>query len=371
MPRKLPGTCKLPGYANWSDSAGLQWLSEKVTKNSRESGRRLHPVFLMENTLTFFPGPESIPVPLAQVPRYTEGIIPSDTDVFSQHLLKSASPDCGCPGDDMDYGNMISESYAYAKDGLVGNVGTWIMLIILAVLPAIPVIGCVLWMVFTTKGMEQLPNLTTLAAGFGAAFLLAVILSAFYTGYTLKILRGEKPLPAVTGFSTLFVDGIKYLVIQLIYMIPALVVIGITVVPALLAMIPAAMAGEKNPALLGPLVTMMAGILISMIVAFILGLFAIIGVIRFARTGVMGEAFNFSEILATIRKIGWGTYILALIIMAVIVVAVSIVIGLIPIVGGILQFILTPFIGVAYMRYICLLYDSASPPAVPPPPAKP
>ena len=264
----------------------------------------------------------------------------------------------------MDYGKLIGDSFAYAKDGLLGNIGTWVMLLILILLPAIPVIGWVIVMIFTVKASTGLtllasPNLVFLAVSFGIALLLAVILSAFYTGYTLKILRGETPLPAVTGFGTLFLDGIKYLVIEAIYMIPAIIILCLTVFPVIFTMMTTAMAGEKMTPSFGLILGMIGGLLLTIVVAFILGLFALIGVVRFARTGVFGEAFNFSAILETIRKITWGTYIIALLIMVVIVSLVSIVLGIIPIVGAILQFVLNPFIGVFTMRYICLLYDSA------------
>lgn len=256
----------------------------------------------------------------------------------------------------MDYGKQISDAFAYAKDGLAGNIGTWVILLILTMIPAIPIIGWVIYLVVTTAGT---PNLVTLAAGFAIALVLAVILSAFYTGYTLKILRGDVPLPPVSGFSTLFVDGIKYLVIQAIYMIPAIVVFCVTVLPAFLTLMTSAMADTGYEPGFGVLMGMMGGILLTVVVAFIVSLFALVGVVRFGRTGSMKEAFNFSAIRETIGKIGWGTYILALVIMMVLVGIVSIILGIIPIIGSILSFIFGPFIGVFSMRYICLLYDSA------------
>jgi len=99
------------------------------------------------------------------------------------------------------------------------------------------------------------------------------------------------------------------------------------------------------------------------IVAFVLGLLATIGIVRFARTGRIGEAFNFSEILSSIRKIGWGPYILALIILIVLVLIVEIVLGLIPYIGFVIQILIAPLISVFIARYICLLYDSAERPA--------
>src|SRR4030042_1568403 len=49
-----------------------------------------------------------------------------------------------------------------------------------------------------------------------------------------------------------------------------------------------------------------------------IALIQFIGVIRFARTGKMGEAFNFGEILTTIEKIGWVPYITAILIMIIV-----------------------------------------------------
>jgi hypothetical protein len=254
---------------------------------------------------------------------------------------------------------MIGDSFAYAKEGLLGNPGTWVMLLILMVLPVIPVMGWVLMMIFSTQAM---PDVMFLAGGFGVALILAVILSAFYTGYTLKILRGEKPLPPVAGFGTLFTDGIRYFVIQFIYMIPAIVVFCVTVLPVMLSMWLTLLSGQTPGEMSQVWMSMMGGILITLIVAFILGLFAIIGMVRFARTGSVGEAFNFSAILTTIGKIGWGGYIVALLIMTVVILIVTVVLGIIPIIGGIVQLIVNPFISVFTMRYICLLYDSAGTP---------
>jgi len=70
----------------------------------------------------------------------------------------------------------------------------------------------------------------------------------------------------------------------------------------------------------------------------IIGLIATIGIIRFARTGSMGDAFNFGAILATMGKIGWINYILALIFMGIILRVVGGVLMAIPFIGGLIDF---------------------------------
>ncbi|MDD1715565.1 MAG: DUF4013 domain-containing protein [Methanolinea sp.] len=211
-----------------------------------------------------------------------------------------------------------------------------------------------------------MPDIPTLIGGFAVAFIIAIILGAFYMGYLVKIFRGEAPLPPVSGFGKLFIDGIKYLIIEVIYLIPVLIILAVTAGAAIMAALPTLMAmpSEPNldvlmPALMPIIGGVIVGILIAVIVGIILWLFAIVGIVRFARTGRIGEAFNFGAILATIGKIGWGTYILALIIMAVLLTIVVLIIGIIPYIGSIIQIIVSPFISIFTARYICLLYNSA------------
>jgi hypothetical protein len=257
----------------------------------------------------------------------------------------------------MDYGKLVGESFDYAKEGLTGNVVTWILLIVLSILPAIPIFIWVLFMI--PSMMTGIPNYALLIGGFIIAFIVAVILGAFYQGYMLKILRGEKPLPPVTDFGLLFTDGIKYLIINIVYMIPVILVLLITAGAAILAIIPAVMSGNYSSTMGLALGSVFVGLLVSTVLAIILALFAIIGIVRFARTGTMSEAFNFNAILATMSKIGSLGYIIALIILFILVFIVMILIGIIPYIGGLLQLLISPFIGVFIMRYICLLYDSA------------
>jgi hypothetical protein len=57
---------------------------------------------------------------------------------------------------------------------------------------------------------------------------------------------------------------------------------------------------------------------VLLLLAIILSVFSFIGVVRFARTESIGEAFHFSAILARIGRIGWINYIIALLVITVI-----------------------------------------------------
>jgi len=212
---------------------------------------------------------------------------------------------------------MVGDSFAYAKDAVIGKWMQWLLLVVATLILCIPLLG-----------------------------------------YTLKVLRGEKPAPEVTGWGTLFIDGIRYFIVSLIWAIPCLIVFFLGLWSVI-----AAVALESDPSVMMAAVTgALLYFLLFLILAIITGLFATIGIVRFARTGSMGEAFNFGAILETIKKIGWGSYILALIVLVIVQIVISIILGIItmiPILGAIIQFILIAPITLLEARYICQVYDAA------------
>lgn len=254
----------------------------------------------------------------------------------------------------MDYGKIIDESFGYTKDGLAGNLGTWILLVILALLPAIP-IGIIFAFMVISLMAGSAPNIPLFVGALAAACILAAILGSFYQGYMVRIYRGEDPLPAVDGFMELFSDGIRYLVITIIYAIPVLLILLVSMGALILAVLSAGPDMSNIFALLGGAI---AGLITALVVGFVLTLFHYIGVVRFARMGKIREAFNFAEIRDTISRIGWGPYILAVIILFVIVILVSTVLAFIPFIGPVLQVILAPVLSIFSVRYITLVYGS-------------
>jgi hypothetical protein len=215
----------------------------------------------------------------------------------------------------MDFGNMIGDSFGYAKDSVIGKWMQWLLLIIATVLLALPLLG-----------------------------------------YSLKMLRGEKPAPEVNDWGTLFIDGIKYLIVTLIWCIPALIVLVFTIGAGAVALV------SQPGAAIGAIGGMLVGFLIFGIVAIITGLLATIGIIRFARTGSMGEAFNFSAILETIGKIGWVSYIIAVVVIMIIQVIFFVIIGLlsvVPYLDLVLELLLLAPLTIFESRYLCLVYDEA------------
>ncbi|HOT03126.1 MAG TPA: DUF4013 domain-containing protein [Methanolinea sp.] len=227
----------------------------------------------------------------------------------------------------MDYGNMLGDSLGYAKDGLVGHWKRWILLII------------------------------------------STIIFPLMMGYTMEIWRGKTPAPEPAQWGKLFIDGLKLLVAAIIYAIPVILIILIFGGFAFISAIQeAAMSGDpefftNNMEVLMPLVAaFMVGVLIALIVAFILMLFSTIGFVRMARTERFGEAFNFGAILETIRKIGWGSYILALIILFIVAGIIWFVINLfnmIPFIGWLITLILLPLLIIFEARYVTRVYEAS------------
>ncbi len=216
----------------------------------------------------------------------------------------------------MDYGSMVGESFEYAKEAVVGKWNKWLMLIIATILLGIPLMG-----------------------------------------YAMKVLRGEKPAPEVNDWGTLFIDGIKYLIVSLIYALP-IIIVWVLVMGASAAAI---MSGNYS-AMMAAFGAVALGVLVMFILAVIISVFEVIGIVRFARTGSIGEAFNISAILATINKIGWVPYIIALIVLIIVAIIVGIIAGIlmmIPYLGIIIYICLIAPIALLFARYICLLYDNA------------
>jgi hypothetical protein len=216
----------------------------------------------------------------------------------------------------MDYGNMVGESFEYAKEAVVGKWNKWLLLIIATLLLGIPL-----------------------------------------TGYAMKVLRGAKPAPEVEDWGKLFIDGIKYIIVSLIYAIPLIILWIIVMGAAWFSFI----SGDYT-AMAAVIPTAIFGLVIMAILAVIIAVFEVIGIVRFARTDSIGEAFNFSAILATIGRLGWVEYIIALVVLVVVAVIFSIIVAIIqiiPILGMIVYFCLIAPWTLFMARYVCQVYDAA------------
>jgi hypothetical protein len=239
----------------------------------------------------------------------------------------------------MDYGKMLQDSYAYAKDAVWGKWERWLLL------------------------------------------LMSVVVFPLITGYIAKIYRGDQPAPKFEE-GGLFIMGLKLIFAGLIYAIPVIAVLVVTIFYAMVNFMPYII--MENPAYIfnnldkfvGVILGIGVGLLITVILAIIISLISTIALIRLAKEGKLSEAFNFGAVMQTIRSIGWGRYIVAMIIywvLSIIFFGVIELLNLIPIAGMAIYWIVYVIILVPYIvfsaRYLTLVYESATP-VTPVPPAE-
>ena len=239
----------------------------------------------------------------------------------------------------MDYGNLVGDAFSYTKEGIVLNAGRWLKLILAVILIGIPL-----------------------------------------NGYVMRIYRGTKAAPEVDNWGTLVVDGLKLLIVGLIYAIP-IIVLWFLAYGSIVLMALKGNFSEISSAITAGWAPNIGLVLLIDLLEIVIAVFVPIALIRFARLGSFAEAFNFSAILKTIGKIGWINYILAIIFISIliaipiviIVVAFIIVAALAIAASGssfgaiaciiaaavIVFLILAPLFAVLQARYMTRVYENA------------
>lgn len=248
----------------------------------------------------------------------------------------------------MDFQEILSDAFTYTKEGVWGNTNRWLKLIIAIICLGLP-----------------------------------------FNGYIMRVYRGAKPAPDVDEWGTLFIDGLRLLAVGIVYALPLIIVWMLIFGSMLLAGFSDEAAGAGIAAAGLNLLLMMVMYIYEIAIAVIMP----IASIRFARTNTFAEAFNFSGIFATIGRIGWLNYIIAIILVGLVVgipmmvlifgfVIVAIIIGGASVFllkeAGILIFfgllalmlliivIVSPLFGIFQARCLTRVYESA-PPAEPAP----
>jgi hypothetical protein len=229
----------------------------------------------------------------------------------------------------MDYGNLISGAFGYTKEALWGKWGRWLVLVILSLIQAFTLFLVPLW-----------------------------------SGYIVRVLAGERPAPDVEGWGRLFLDGWKLNIITLIYLIPVILVLavfgGIAAISAIAAR------GLDNPDVWASAVAAAAtGVVIAAVVWVIISIISMFAIVRFAHTGSFLQVFSFGAIFRHIGRIGWGSWIVAVIVLALIGLAYAVVTGLIttiPVVGWIVNLFLGVVYGIFHARYLAAAYESVPAP---------
>ena len=218
----------------------------------------------------------------------------------------------------MDIGRIIEDSVEYTKRALWGRWVDWILLII------------------------------------------SVIIFPLIFGYVFRVFRGGNAPPVLKNWVGLFIDGLKLLVVGIIYYIPVWI-IGAIFFGGAWGPLVSALEQGRVVELFVALGSIALGLIIILILQIVIYIFLIIGAVRFARTNSFMEGFNFSAILDRISRIGWGQYIIGLIVLWIITIVFPVILGAfmgIPIIGWIIGLALYPAYIIFIARYVSLVYDS-------------
>ena len=186
------------------------------------------------------------------------------------------------------------------------------------------------------------------------------IVNLIVAGYVSRVIKeppDSKELPPLENYLGLWVQGLKIVVVAIVYMIIPLILI----VPFAFLTGLAWMAFPGAP-LVGWFVAIPM-LIIGLLLAFFLAIILAMAIVHMVKKDSFGKAFAIGEILGIIGRIGWGTYILWLIVLFVCAIVVG-AIGSIPAIGWILALIIGPIFGVFSARSASLTYlEGVSPEA--------
>ncbi len=259
----------------------------------------------------------------------------------------------------MDFKAILTESAGYAKEALFGRWTRWLIFVVCSLPMALVPFVMDPKKIFTGTAVhwESVPW------GELAIIVLAGILLSFIVGgYIVRIYRGISPAPEFDNWGALYLDGIKLTVVGILWFIPLMAVLALMLGTVFMTGGRGASAGLWT----GLVLVLVA---IEIVLAVVTVLYSILGAIRFARTGSIREGIRFAAITGTIRTIGWGRYVLALVILMVVAIAffaVMSVFSLVPYAGWVVQLVLTPLYSVFSARYISRVYDHGVPQAAAP-----
>jgi len=186
-------------------------------------------------------------------------------------------------------------------------------------------------------------------------------------GYAARVLKespGADAPPKLEDYGRMFVDGAKIFFASLIYMLIPLILIGAGVGALIAGMV---MSGGPDFILTGFTPAQMfvfggtgvALVIIGVILAFLMLIILAAGIAHMIKTDKFGKAFAFGEIFSIVGKVGWGKYLVWIILVAVIAAIVGGVMASIPYVGWLISAIIGPALLVFFFRSLGILYSEA------------
>lgn len=193
-------------------------------------------------------------------------------------------------------------------------------------------------------------------------------------GYYARIVRdspASKNAPKLERYMDMFVEGLKIVVVAIIWAIIIGIIAVIIAVPFLAAAFLSNLTNPANFLNAGWIFALGSFALIFGVIAFLLGIMAFMGIIHMVKTNSFGKAFAFGEIFGMIGKIGWLRYLAFFVIFFIASAIVGTITGALGPIGWVVGALLSVLVGLFFSRTIGLLYDNAAavntqPPSNPP-----
>jgi len=252
----------------------------------------------------------------------------------------------------MDVSRFVVESAAFTRLTLGKNPSRWLVFVLLGLpwLALSSLLESRKILEGTTIHWNQIP---WQEAGFliGAGIVCNLLVS----GWVVRLLRDDPDPPEFDRPLLLCLDGIKVNTIPLVWIL----------VPSVLAFVQYSIAGSSmvsvslwppDPATIAILVLLV----LQIIILFIAVQYAMIGAIRFARTGSVREGLALLEIRKTIGRIGIVNYYVALGVVGIVWLLFSIALrgaALVPFAGPVISLCLSPVPTVYCFRFIAHFCD--------------
>jgi hypothetical protein len=195
--------------------------------------------------------------------------------------------------------------------------------------------------------------------------IIPIVGQLIVVGYYAETIRetpsSDSP-PKLEKYGGLLIDGLKIAVVAIIYMIIPVILIAFGAVTIFAPY----MARPYGPNFwLIPLgfgvILFAAGIILAFAIAIIMAM----AIVHMVKMGSFGKAFAVGEIVRTIVKIGWGRYILWLIVMFIFAMIVGGIGSSIPPIGWLISIIIWPIFGVFASRSAALVYTNVETPSTP------
>jgi len=187
----------------------------------------------------------------------------------------------------------------------------------------------------------------------GGVLSIIPIINFIASGYQLKVMKNainKTPgMPDWKGFMDLFVKGLIVFVIALLFMIVPLIIFGAI---AGFSAISAVMGDLTNP--YSVVMAILPALFIGGILLLIIGFILPMAIAMYAKSDNFSDAFKFSEILNRIKSI-FSEYLISYLIIVIFGIILGLIM-LIPIIGWIIGFFGTFYLGIVALNMFGELY---------------